>query len=87
MGTSAIRAFFVLAHSRFCLFFFLSLSKTSNRVLALTDITGITVSKFNDNVMVVHAKEVGHDYVISVGGETGNFGWFLMVSFVLLACV
>ena len=48
-------------------------SNPNKKVLALTDITGITVSKFNDNVMVVHAKEVGHDYVISVGGETGNF--------------
>lgn len=42
--------------------------------MALDSISSISVSKFTDNIMVIHSKDQGHDLVVSVGGEDENHG-------------
>eukprot|EP00043_Microstomoeca_roanoka_P000019 m.26308 g.26308 ORF g.26308 m.26308 type:complete len:998 (+) comp10019_c0_seq1:71-3064(+) len=44
------------------------------KVMALTSISSISVSKFKDNFMVVHSNNGdGNDLILSVGGPSNNF--------------
>eukprot|EP00056_Hartaetosiga_gracilis_P000379 m.38077 g.38077 ORF g.38077 m.38077 type:complete len:142 (-) comp10180_c1_seq4:27-452(-) len=42
------------------------------RTIPLDSLSAISVSKYNDNIIVLHSKHDGYDLVFSIGGETDN---------------
>eukprot|EP01147_Barroeca_monosierra_P006188 gene6188-7413_t len=62
-----------------------NLKPSTRKGMALDSISSISVSKFTDNIMVIHSKDQGHDLVVSVGGEDENHVYEL-VARLYLAC-